>query len=327
VRLDDAHEQRGIVEVDLCIHGNNRFPIRILVRSNAGAYNAAMTIFIAGITGHVGGAAASRLLAQGHAIRALVRDPSKAEDWVRRGVDVRAGDFTDASSVAAALAGVEAAFVMLPPMTAPARGYPEARAMIASLCEALRRAPVPRLVALSSVGADRASGTGLILVTHYLEQALHELGTPLTSVRASSFLENYAYALPIAAATGTFDTFLTPTDRSVAMVASADIGAEVARRLVASSTGIVELGSRYSPDDLARAMAEVIGRPVTARTIPRERWASILEAQGFPRGGTWAFEEMEDGVNSGWIDFGVAGAEAVPATITPAAFFRGSASP
>ena len=159
------------------------------------------------------------------------------------------------------------------------------------------------------------------------QEIARELGTPLTCVRASSFLENYAYALPIAASTGRFDTFLAPTDRTVAMVASADIGAEVARRLVASTTGIVELGSRFSPDDLARAMADVLGRPVAAHAIPRERWSAVLEAQGFPRGGTWAFEEMEDGVNSGWIDFGVPGAEVVPATITPPVFFRGSASP
>ena len=107
------------------------------------------------------------------------------------------------------------------------------------------------------------------------------------------------------------------------MVATADIGREVARLLVSGWSGkkIVELGSRISPDDLAHAMSETLGRPVQARAIPRERWTASLEAQGMPPGATGLFEEMEDAFNAGWIDFGVAGAEPVPATLTPAQFF------
>ena len=37
---------------------------------------------------------------------------------------------------------------------------------------------------------------------------------------------------------------------------------------------------------------------------------------GLPKGSTWAFEELMDGVNSGWIDFGVDGTEKRPGTTT-----------
>ena len=40
-----------------------------------------------------------------------------------------------------------------------------------------------------------------------------------------------------------------------------------------------------------------------------------------PPGGIGPFEEMEDGFNSGWIDFGVSGTEPVAGTVTPAQFF------
>ena len=83
---------------------------------------------------------------------------------------------------------------------------------------------------------------------------------------------------------------------------------------------IVEIGSRISPDDLARAMSEVCGRPVQARAIPRERWTASLEAQGFPPRAIGP-EGMVDGFNSGWIDFGVPGAEPVAGTTTPAQVF------
>jgi uncharacterized protein YbjT (DUF2867 family) len=178
-------------------------------------------------------------------------------------------------------------------------------------------------VVLSSIGSEKESGLGLITSTHLLERALDDLPFPTAFVRAAGFLENYAYAVAAARATGRFDTFLTPTDRRVALIATEDIGKEVARLLTGGFAGkkIVEIGSPWSAEDVARALSEVVGRAVEARAIPREQWATTLEAMGFPRGGTAAFEEMEDGFNSGWIAFGVPGAEPVAATITPARFF------
>ena len=275
--------------------------------------------FVAGITGKVGGAATRHLLQEGRSVRALVRDPAKAADWARQGVDVRPGDLTDAAAVAGALEGVAGAFLMLPPVLAPAPGFPEATAMIASFREALRRSPPPRLVVLSSIGSQQTSGLGIITTTHLLEEGLGDLPVPTAIVRAGSFLENYAYGLARVVSTGWFDTFLQPTDRATPHVAAADVGAEVARLLVGgwSGTKTVELGSRVSPDEVARAMGEVLGRPVRARAIPRERWAATLEAMGLPAGRTAPYEEMEDAFNSGWIDFGVPGTEPVAATTAP----------
>jgi uncharacterized protein YbjT (DUF2867 family) len=279
--------------------------------------------FVSGITGQVGGATARNLLEEGRTVRALVRDPQKASEWAQKGVDVRQGDFNDATAVAGALEGVEGAFLMLPPTLAPAPGFPEAKAIIASFREALRQAPPPRLVVLSSIGSERSSGLGLITATHLLEEALGDLPFPIALIRAGSFLENYTFSVRAAASTGWFDTYLAPTDRPVPMIATADIGREIARRLAGGWSGrkIVELGSPISPDDLARAMSEVLGRPVQARPIPRDQWAASLEAQGMAPGTTGLFEEMEDALNSGWIDFGVPGTEPVAATLTPSQVF------
>ncbi len=281
--------------------------------------------FVTGITGNVGGAAARQLLKEGYTVRTLARDPQKAAEWSQKGVDVRQGDFNDASAVAGALEGVEGAYLMLPPFFTPAPGFPEAKAIAASFREALRQAPPPRLVALSSIGSQQTSGLGMITATHLLEEALGELPFPTAFIRAGSFFENYTFGLKAAASTGWFDTYLTPTSRPVPMVATEDIGKEVARLLTGDWGGnqkIIELGSPVSPDDLARAMSEGLGRTVQARAIPREQWTASLEAQGMPPGFIKPFLEMEDGFNSGWIDFGVPGAEPVPGTITPSQFFE-----
>ena len=47
--------------------------------------------FVAGITGHIGGAAARELIARGKRVRALVRDLEKASDWADQGVQIQKG--------------------------------------------------------------------------------------------------------------------------------------------------------------------------------------------------------------------------------------------
>lgn len=280
--------------------------------------------FIAGITGQVGAAAAQQLLEQGQEVRTLARDPLKAASWAQKGVDVRQGDFLDPTAVAQALAGVEGASLMMPPEIAPAAGFPAAKAVVASFREALRLSPPPRLAVLSSIGSEQASRTGNIIATHLLEQALTDAAFPVAVIRAGSFLENYAFGLARTAETGVFDTFLTPTDRAVPMVATADIGREIARRLTNGWSGhqVVELGSPLSPDDLAQAMTDVLARPVQARSIPRDQWPVALQAMGLAPGTSSAYEEMQDGFNSGWIRFGIAGTSAVAASTTPAEVFK-----
>lgn len=283
-----------------------------------------MLFFVSGVTGNVGGAAALRLLQQGHTVRALVRNPQKASGLFDKGVEVLQGDANDSAAVAAALEGVDGAFVMVPPFAAPAPGYPESKAIIASLREALGKATPARVVALSSIGSDKTSGLGLITATHLLEQALADLPVPTAFVRAGSFFENYGGALAGAAATGIFHTFYGPADRTVPMIATEDIGNQIAGLLTGDWTGkrIVELGSPLSANDVAAAIGETLGKPVTAQVIPREHWAATLESFGLPHGSTWAYEEMLDGVNSGWIDFGAPGTEKVEGTKRISEFFR-----
>ena len=187
--------------------------------------------FVAGITGQVGGATARHLLDLGKQVRTLVRDPQKAADWSQKGVEVRSGDLNDAAAVTTALEGVEGAFLMMLPTMAPAPGFPEAHATIASYTETLRKAPPPRLVVLSSFGSHRNTGLGNITSTHMLEEALKDVPFPCAFLRPGSFIENYIHGLQQAEATGAFDVFLAPTSRAVPMAATDDIGREVARLL------------------------------------------------------------------------------------------------
>lgn len=66
--------------------------------------------FVAGITGHVGGAMARSILARGENVVSLVRDPEKAAAWKERGVDLHTGDLTDPDALATILNATQGAF-------------------------------------------------------------------------------------------------------------------------------------------------------------------------------------------------------------------------
>jgi uncharacterized protein YbjT (DUF2867 family) len=271
---------------------------------------------VMGITGRVGGATARHLLAQGKKVRALVRDRAKAASWSAQGVELVDGDWNDAAAIGRALDGVDGAFVMLPPIWAPSPDFKEARGIIANYVDALSKMPVPRVVALSSMGANNASGMGLITALSLLEQGFRDLALPIAFVRAGGFFENFLYGLHVAQG-GTLPVFYNPTDRQSTMVASDDIGAEIATLLSGpawSGHRAIELGSMVSADDVAAQLGEVMEIDVRAFAVPRAEWPATFEQFGIPKGQSGPAEAMYEAVNTGGMDLGVEGTEHVAGT-------------
>nr|WKF61601.1 hypothetical protein HUO10_006132 [Paraburkholderia busanensis] len=262
---------------------------------------------ITGVTGQVGGAAARALLDAGHAVRAVLRDPAKAAQWRERGAEVAIASFEDADALGAAFADTSGVFVMVAPNFAPQPGYPNAHATARVLKEALTQAKPARVAALSSIGGQRESGLGLITQVHILEQALAGLPAPIATaiMRPAWFMENSLWDIAPARETGAMPGFLQPLERAYPMVATADIGKAIADTLVQSWQGrrIIEIEGprRYSQHDIAALLADVLGREVSVRPVPREQWEAAFQAQG----ATWPAPriEMLDGFNAGWIDF------------------------
>jgi len=269
---------------------------------------------VMGITGKVGAATATHLLTLGKQVRALVRDRAKAASWAARGVELVEGDWNDAASIKRALRGVDGAFVMLPPIWAPSPDFREAKGVIANYVQALAEVPVPRVVALSSMGANKTGRMGLITALSLLEQGFRDLNVPIAYARAGGFFENFLYGLHVAQG-GTLPVFYDPTHRKSAMVATHDIGAEIASLLSGPAWlghRIIEVGSMVSADEVAAQLGEVMKRDVKAVAIPRADWAGTFEQFGVPKGESGPAETMYEAVNAGGMDIGVAGTERVP---------------
>ncbi len=259
---------------------------------------------ITGITGQVGGAVAHSLLERGRPIRAVVRDPGRAQPWTARGAELAVADIGDPSALANAITGVEGAFILVPPLFDPVPGFPEAKALAAILYAALDRARPPRVVYLSTIGAQAAQSN--LLTQHTLiENTLRALPLPVTFLRPAWFMENCSWDVAPARDAGILSSFLQPLDKPVPMVAAADIGRVAADLLLnpATASHAVELEGpqRITPNQVASTFAELLGRPVRAEAVPRASWEALFRAQGMknplPR------IQMLDGFNEGWIEF------------------------
>ena len=258
---------------------------------------------ITGITGKVGGALARNLIKAGQPVRAVIRDAAKAAYWADQGCEVVFAQMDDAHALTEAFKGATGVFILPPPGFDPGPGFPEARAVIAAVSQALKAAEPKKVLCLSTIGAQ-AEHLNLLTQRTLMEQALIALDLPVTFLRPGWFMENALYDVIAARETGVINSFLQPLDKAVPMIATADIGVLAAQLIQQDWAGwrVVELeGQWVSPNDIAHALAQILGRDVSARAVPRDTWETLLRGQGaqnpMPR------MRMVDGFNEGWICF------------------------
>src|SRR5262245_29419580 len=104
-----------------------------------------MTILVTGATGTVGRQVVQQLVKRGAAVRALVRDPSKAD--FPAGVAVVQGDMLDVDSLRGAFAGVSTLFLLNAVV-------PEEFTQALIALNVARQAGVERVVYLSVIHSD-----------------------------------------------------------------------------------------------------------------------------------------------------------------------------
>lgn len=259
---------------------------------------------ITGITGKVGGEVARALLNAGQAVRAVVRDSRKSAAWKARGCEVSLADMNNTAALSASFRAVTGVFVLLPPIFDPAEGFPETRATVDAVRQALQAARPEKVVCISTIGAQ-AKQTNLLTQLRIMEESLGGLPMPITFLRPAWFIENCAWDVTPARDTGVISRFLQPLDKPFPMVATADIGRVAAELLRQEWNGsrVVELEGpeRVTPNDIAAAFAKIFQHPVRAEAVPRQMWESLFKSQGMrhptPR------MQMLDGFNQGWINF------------------------
>ncbi|MET9486775.1 NAD(P)H-binding protein [Nocardia sp. NPDC006630] len=230
-------------------------------------------IVITGATGTVGSEVVRQLVARGVKVRAVTRDPQRAQ--LPAEAEVVQGDYADTASMAAAFAGAEAAFLV--GLLGP--DYVE---LDQALAAAARDAGVRRLVKLSAIGTGSAD-IGMVGTWHVPgEQAVQNSGVAWTILRPSSFATNtLSWIAPIQAGQPVPNMSGDGTQgvvdpRDVASVAVEALLSDAHSGRIYTLTGPETL----STHDQVAALASALGRPIEVDDIPLEAARDLMVASG-----------------------------------------------
>lgn len=174
-------------------------------------------------SGRTGQRLARKLLGAGHTVRALGRSAVRLGTLVDHGAQACIGDPRDTHHLARAFEGMDVVYALMPyDLTQPGH-IAHQRELGQAMADAVRAARVPRVVLLSSLGAELSQGTGMILSLHEQEQRLADIPClHATFLRAGDFMENRLGSLASMLEHRVWSDVVS-VDRPVPMVATADI--------------------------------------------------------------------------------------------------------
>jgi uncharacterized protein YbjT (DUF2867 family) len=259
---------------------------------------------ILGASGQVGSAIVAHLLAKKLTVKAVIHNPEKASEIKAKGAEVAIADAMDLNSLIAAFKDGDTLFAITPETFKNEDVLGETKTILENYNQAIKSSAIKKIAGLSSIGAQYSEGTGNLLMSYMLEHAFKDLAVPQIFVRPAYYYSNWLAQLPEVKKSGSLPTFY-PTDLAIPMISSMDVASFVAEVLVTNhESKIYEIvgPKQLSSDDVAAAFAEVLGKTVEAKQIPREEWDATLQKIGFSPDAKKNFIEMIHTVINGDTD-------------------------
>lgn len=154
-------------------------------------------ILIVGVTGVLGRETARQLLAAGHKVRGMTRNPASADDLKKLGVEVVQGDLIDHASLKAACQGVEAVLASAHSLLGTGNYKSEAvdDAGHRALIDAAKASGVKHFVYTSALGTRADHPTDFYRTKFQVEKYLKASGLSYTILRPPPFMEWHVHNL------------------------------------------------------------------------------------------------------------------------------------
>ena len=252
-------------------------------------------ILVTGATGTVGRHLILDLKTRRAPLRVLTRDPERARALLGP-VDCAVGDLSRPETVAKALAGIAAAFLL-------SALDPSLAAWEAGFARAAKKAGAKRLVKLSALGADPRSPAALSRWHGEAEEEVRRVGIPFTILRPAAFYQNFfnnAHAIRRG-------TLSAPMGSArIAMVDARDVAAAADAALASSAldgkTLTLTGPAAHTYAEAAEIFSRVLGRPVAyADAAPEDARRGMLAA-GMPAWMTDAILGLAEQFRAGRAD-------------------------
>src|SRR6266702_4585444 len=180
-----------------------------------------MTILVTGATGNVGRQVVEQLVKRGADVRALVRDPAKAN--FPASVNVVKGDFLDVDSLRSAFSGVSTLFLL---NAVVAEEFTQALTAL----NLAREAGIERIVYLSVIHSDLYVNVPHFAGKFGVERMIEQMGFNATILRPAYFMNNDLTIKDIVTGYGVYP--MPIGSKGLAMIDTRDIGEIAALELI-----------------------------------------------------------------------------------------------
>lgn len=260
---------------------------------------------VLGASGHTGHVVANNLLTGGQKVRVVGRNAAHLQPLAAKGAETFIADVTEAGALAKAFDQAESAYVMIPPNTTSNDPLGYSNRVGDAITAAVQNAGTKNVVALSSIGADKASGTGPVVGLYNLEQKLNQvIGANVLHLRAAYFMEN---TLPQVNAIRMMGAVGSPlrADLKLAMIATRDIGNAAAEALLHPTVRGKETRELLGPRDITYTeVSTIIGRAIGKPDlkyvqVPDDQFRGVLVQMGMSEQFASLMVEMIGALNSG----------------------------
>jgi len=260
---------------------------------------------VLGASGNTGKVVTTKLLAQGQKVRVVGRNAARLQPLTSKGAEAFPGDVTNPEALARAFEGAVAAYVMIRPETS-SRDYRAFQERTSdAIATGLKKAGVKHVVSLSSIGADKDSGTGPVVGPHNMEEKLNRIEElNVLHLRPGYFMENTLPQVHAIRAMGAVATPLRP-DLKLPMIATRDVGmvaSEALLRLDFKGKQAWELLGQRDLDytEVAAIIGKAIGKPELKYVqAPPEQFKAALLQIGISENFSGLILEMVAALNSG----------------------------
>ncbi len=245
-------------------------------------------ILVTGATGTIGSRVAQTLRQQGADVRVAVRAPTRAraQEFAAQGLEVAAFDFERPETIAAAVKGVDAIFLLTPFIE---HFLDQVEAVVA----AAKTAGVKFILRMSAFGAHPESPDSISREHGQCEERVKHSGLGWAVIQPTFFQDNFiTFQGQGIVGTGAF--YGASAGQKTAYIASADIAASAAAILLdpkahQGKTYVLTGPSAHTDAEVAAALGELLGRAVGYVELTPEQLQGGLQQQGAP---AWMAEHV-----------------------------------
>ncbi len=253
-------------------------------------------ILVTGATGKVGSEVVKQLSASGLAVKVGAHHPDKAQYLAGENVEVVHFDYTDPSSIVAALEGVDKLFFV------SATNQSDPLSVDKGVVDAAKEAGVQHIVKLSAAGVENNPTTPLRAIELYIEQS----GIPYTHLRSTWFLQNFSTGMADSIRQGLIS--IPAEDSKTGFIDVRDIAAVAVTAFTnpeqyANKALALTGAQTYDHYQVAAAISKALDKQVKYIPISDQDYRTTATAQYWPSEIIEIMSGLYSMMRQGWTNF------------------------